>query len=98
MLDVFEDDDDRRAFLNEEFDTGHPTLMLGAFENAFQESPVGDHVIEARVPEVQCRSSDVAARGLIKGAMIRRLKDGKDYRIMRLEPDGFGMTTLVLAE
>lgn len=98
MSNAFEDDDDRRAFFDEEFDTGHAAHMPGLFDIQWERGDTGDFQVPGPSPRIECLTADVKARGLVKGSVIRRLRDGSTYRIKSIEHDGFGMTTLVLSQ
>lgn len=83
----------------EEFDTGKPEPLIAIFDAEYVTVTVGDVVVESRSPALTaCRSSDVAAHGLIKNGVIRRRADNARYSIKRFEPDGRGMTVVILAE
>lgn len=82
----------------EEFDTGYPEKLWGVFGNAFLAAEAGAHSAEVRRPVIECRTSDVALHGLVKRASITRDADGAQYVVDRFEPDGTGMTTIVLRQ
>ena len=67
--------------------------LWGIFDAAYV--AVGtDAAVEATTPALVCRSSDVALLGITKD--VRLSIEGTPFRVARAEPDGTGMTTLVL--
>lgn len=80
-------------------DTGGETLktdrgeLIGIFDNEFLEL-AGDPPVETRTPSIMARDVDVARLELRKASSVRR--GDRAYRIDRLEPDGTGLTRLVL--
>lgn len=54
--------------------------------------------VEGYAPVITVRDSDVA--GVVHGAMIRRSVSGADidYKVIGIEPDGTGMTAIMLQE
>lgn len=63
------------------------------FDNEFLTVDAGVDV-EGTYPFLTCRSSDVARLQLGKGKSVE--VEGVQYRILRPEPDGTGMTKLAL--
>lgn len=80
-------------------DTGGETMkadrgeFVGIFDNEFLEL-AGDPPIETRTPTIMARDVDVERLELRKAATVTR--GTKAYRIDRLEPDGTGLTRIVL--
>lgn len=67
--------------------------FLAIFDNEFVEVE-GEPGVEARAPVATARSSDVDSLEVRKNSHLE--VDGASYRVQRLEPDGTGMTKLVL--
>lgn len=63
------------------------------FDNEFIESET-EPSVEGRQPVLTCRSSDVDNLEIRKGSHVTVGTDA--YRVQRAEPDGTGMTRLVL--
>lgn len=68
--------------------------LYGVFDREFRATQMGDIEIEDRYPIFECRSSDVETLSIIKDVTLTI--EGTDFRVNRLEPDGNGMTILVL--
>jgi hypothetical protein len=64
------------------------------FDNGYLGIPAADIDVEERGPRLTCRTSDVIA--LRKDAALEVCN--ATYRLARAEPDGTGMTVLVLRE
>lgn len=71
-----------------------PNGSFTAIFDAVYQSIQGDPLIESSAPALTCRSSDVAELQIAKGQAVTVA--GGDFRIMRAEPDGTGITVLVL--
>lgn len=91
-----ESEADRRAMLSALGGKNHQTaagLLLGVFENEYVEG-LG---AETRLPVLTCTTEDANAREATrKGATVDIADDGKTYRVDRHEPDGTGMSRLIL--
>jgi hypothetical protein len=70
--------------------------MCAVFDNAYSGVSLGDLDVEDTGPRLTCRSSDVARLSLRKDSLIT--VGEKDWRVARPEPDGTGMTILILRE
>lgn len=99
--------DDRAVFLNsDEFgDSATYTLIAGGgatFTGIFDAPHIaiefGDVAISDRRPTFLCRTSDVPSGAVGGDAGDTLLVDGTTYRIIDLEPDGQGMTRIVLGK
>ena len=66
--------------------------LLGIFDRDYA---AADDV-EVRVPMLECRTSDVARLKVAKGTPV--MIDGSAFTVRRAEPEGTGMTKLVLGE
>lgn len=70
----------------------------GKFKAVFDRQYIGDAVggldVESRSPALTCRTSDVEALQLRKGQSVT--VDGDVFRVRRHEPDGTGMSVVVL--
>jgi hypothetical protein len=94
---MFETEADRLAYLQS---LGGVTLtvrgqsFLGIFENPYRGVLSAQVDIEASDPSVTCRTSDVERCAIVKGDAIDGLP--APYRVKRHEPDGCGMSNLVL--
>ena len=64
------------------------------FDNGYLGVSAADLDVEERGPRLTCRTCDVES--LRKDTSVT--VNGADYRIARAEPDGTGMTTLILRE
>lgn len=64
------------------------------FDNGYLGVSAADLDVEERGPRLTCRTCDVET--LRKDTPVT--VNGADYRIARAEPDGTGMTTLILRE
>jgi hypothetical protein len=97
---TIESEADRLAMIQavggEEFDTGYTERLWGVFDRDHALAFAGEHTSSVKRVTLQCRSSDVAAHSLVKDSVIRRLADDSSYRVRDFEPDGTGMTVLVL--
>lgn len=96
---MLESDADRLAMLQavgEAFDTGHGTDLVGIFDRIFDDSQLGNIRVTTGKPALQCRDTDVAAHELVKDSKLMRKSDGKVYFVKDLQPDGTGMTVLML--
>ena len=67
--------------------------FLAIFDNEFVESET-EPGVEGRQPVLTCRSSDVGNLEIRKGSHVTIGADS--YRVQRPEPDGTGMSRLVL--
>lgn len=99
---MVESEADRLALIKgvggEQFDTGRTEMLWGIFDREYYDAVAGVQTIESRRPVITCRSSDVEAHELIKKSVIRRVADDQTFVVKRLEPDGVGMTILVLEQ
>ena len=64
--------------------------FIAAFDREYAESID----IEGRVPLLHCRSSDVERLSLKKGVLVT--VGDESFRVKRHEPDGTGMSRLIL--
>lgn len=64
--------------------------FVGVFDNAYADALE----VEGTRPALTCRASDVSRLSLKKG--VRVDVEAASYRIRRIEPDGTGMSVLVL--
>lgn len=97
---MFETDADRLAMIQavgEQFDTGKAVKLSLIFDREFIEQSLGVLTNEGRKPLGLARTSDVALHELVKDSVITRDSDGAKYAVKRFEPDGTGMTLLVLS-
>lgn len=62
------------------------------FDRAFQESVQGDVVVMNREPTMHAKSSDLES--VARGTVVQI--DGNDYEVCQLEPDGTGITVVIL--
>lgn len=97
---MFESEADRLAMVQavgEAFSTSRPEKLWLIFDREFIEQSLGNFRIETGKPVVFGRSSDVALHELVKDSPITRDLDGAKYFCKRFEPDGTGMTLVVLS-
>lgn len=94
---MFESDADRLASLRavgaELFEAADGTFYA-IVEQPFAAVELQDDRIESRKPVLTARESDATALSLAKDSEVTRLSDGVSYRVLRLEPDGSGMTQI----
>lgn len=77
-----------------EFTVGGKVLRVrGYFEDAFFDSSVGQVVLNSRQPRFMCKESDVAAVVRDTKAVIK----GVTYAVLEVQPDGTGVSTVLLA-
>lgn len=67
--------------------------LWAIFDNDYLEV-LGDPGVETRAPVMQCRTSDVEALAIQKDTEIQF--DERTYRVHKHQPDGTGMSLLVL--
>jgi hypothetical protein len=89
-----ESEADRRATLSALGGKDYQTAagpLLGVFDNEYMEGLD----TESRLPVLTCTTADAVAREAVrKGATVDI--DGTTYRVDRHEPDGTGMSRLIL--
>ena len=68
--------------------------VQGIFDDKFLLANEHSEIIESLEPQFLCRASDVA--GVLDGELITI--SGYAYTIRRIEPDGTGMTHLILSK
>lgn len=68
--------------------------LWGIFDRTYQAAQMTGIDIEDRAPVFECRSADVDRMAIVKDVTLTIC--GVDYRVKRLEPDGTGMTIVVL--
>lgn len=72
----------------------------GEFQAVFDRQYLGDNVgevdIESRTPALTCRTSDIDRVGLRKGQLVT-VPEG-DFKMRRHEPDGTGMSVVILEQ
>lgn len=89
---MIESDDDRLAYLES---MGEPwSCAKGSFFAIFDRAYLTANGIEDASPALTARSSDVEALGIRKDSALTA--NGTTYRAVRLEPDGTGITTILL--
>lgn len=100
-----ESDSDRAVFLsaNEFGDNaiytkagGAPASLTGVFDAPHIDVAMWDAPSSERRPTFLCRTSDIPAGAAGGGAGDALLVDGTAYNVVDLEPDGQGMTRVVL--
>ena len=85
-----------KALDGEPFSTGHAEKLIGIFDRPSVDSFGQVIAVKNRKPELLVRDSDLALHGLVKQSQITRDADGKSYSVRDLEPDGTGMTVVML--
>lgn len=95
---MFETDDDRRAYL-EAFGVcvrirGQPLQAI--FDNDYLSVGTDGVDVESRAPVLTCAASDVELLDIHKGDQVEGLP--LPYEVVRHEPDGTGMSRLILIE
>lgn len=68
--------------------------LEGQFQNGYAEVDADGIAVEGSVPSLICRTSDVARLAIEKTTRLEI--DGTTYVVAREEPDGYGMSRLVL--
>jgi len=66
----------------------------GLLDEGFAEAAVGGMDVDGTQPSITCRSSDVERLQLVKGAQVTL--GTRVLKVVRPEPDGTGMTRLVV--
>jgi hypothetical protein len=97
---MFESDADRLAIVRavgEPFSTSRPEKLWLIFDREFIEQTLGNLRNETGKPVALGRTSDMALHELVKESPITRDSDGMKYFVKRIEPDGTGMTLLLLS-
>lgn len=85
-----------KAVGGEEFDSGCTESLWGVFDRESVEAIVGDHVVRTYRPRLECRTADVETHGLVKGSVLKRVSDGRQFAVKDFEDDGTGMTVIIL--
>jgi hypothetical protein len=97
---VFESEADRLGLIQavggERFDTGNADKLWAIFEREYLQTEVGVQSVANRRPTLTCRSSDVIAHSLVKDSKVVRDSDGSTFFCSKFEPDGTGMTLVML--
>lgn len=74
--------------------TGPSASFTAIFDNGYS-GTLSDPVVEGTGPALSAvRSSDLVAAAVSKGSTLTI--GGTDYRVMRIEPDGTGMSVVAL--
>lgn len=68
------------------------TAVRGIFDNGYAEALVGQAGVQGAQPQFLCAAADVDADPTGKALVV----DGTSYTVVRGEPDGTGVTRLVL--
>jgi len=68
--------------------------FMAIFKDPFMPIDTGEVVVEAAQPMLTCRTSDVHRLQLRKDMLLE--VDGTQYRLVRHEPGGSGLSRLVL--
>lgn len=97
---MFESEADRlgliRAVGAERFSPGSSEVLWAIFDREYLETDLGVQSVANRRPVLTCRSSDVASLGLVKDSKLTRESDGSVFFCSKFEPDGTGMTLVML--
>jgi hypothetical protein len=97
---VLESEADRLASIKalggEPFSTGHADKLIAIFDREYLESDLGVHSVANRRPVLTCRTSDLALHSLVKDSPVTRDADGSKFFCLKFEPDGTGMTMVML--
>lgn len=102
-----ESDTDRAIFLNsDEFGdsavytkaAGGSATFTGIFDAPHIAVDIGEISISDRRPTFLCRTSDIPSGAAGGDAGDTLMVDGTTYRVVDLEPDGQGMTRIVLGK
>ena len=73
---------------------GSASNVKGIFDNEFFEAAVGEVGVAIQQPRFVCRSSDISTA--VEGDAL--IVNSVDYTIRVVQPDGTGVTTLVLEQ
>ena len=90
---------DRRALVREageDFSTGAADPLRAIWDPQSEEATAGNMSVRVNRTVLLAVDEDLEAHELIKGTVLRRLSTDVRYRVSDLEPDGHGMTSLVL--
>lgn len=106
-----ESDDDRAVFLSQdEFATcasyypngfAHPadaTTLYGIFDAPHLMIEFGDAPISDRKPTFLCRTVEIPCNAVGGDSGDRLMINETDYRVVDLQPDGQGMTAIILGK
>lgn len=85
-----------KALGGEPFSTGNAEKLYAVFDREYLESDLSSHSVANRKPMLTCRTSDVAAHSLVKDSKVVRDSDGSAFFCSKFEPDGTGMTLVML--
>ena len=88
-LDIFLDDDEFAVDV-----IFNSVTIQGIFDNEFIEAVEGEMGIETTVPQCQFKTSDVSTAVHGDTMIINSI----DYNIIGIQPDGTGMTLILLSE
>lgn len=97
---MFESDADRLTLIQavgEQFDTGRPTKLWGIYDREYEEVSPGRISIAGGRALLHCRTMDVESHELVKQSKLVR-SDGSVLFVNGFEPDGTGMTIVVLGK
>lgn len=75
--------------------TGPRSTLVGVFDRAYI-GVGGDVPVDSVAPQFLARSSDIESAGISDGSTLHI--EGRTYVVRSLQPDGTGMTSLVLEE
>ena len=73
---------------------GSATTVNGIFDNEFYSSDIAENGVEGTQPRLTCASADIA--GVSSGATF--VISGTTYDFVREEPDGTGVSLVILKE
>lgn len=93
-LAIFFDADDFGVTASYTPSGGSASNVKGIFDNEFFEAAVGDVGVAIQQPRFLCRTSDISAAAEGDAITINSVA----YTIRVVQPDGTGVTTLVLEE
>ena len=72
-----------------------PFNVVGIFDSRYIDAKIADGDLETGSPVFRCKSIDVAGKAIRGDSLAVK---GKQFAILRVEPDGTGMTMLALTE
>lgn len=74
--------------------SGNQITVQAIFDNSFYNAQIGEIDLETTLPRLTCVESDI----LEVKDKDTVLVNGKNYKVLRIQPDGTGMAVVVLAK
>lgn len=97
---MIESDADRLTLIQavgEQFETGHATKLWAIYDREYAETATGRMSTAGGRALIHCRTSDIELHSLVRDSKLTRA-DGSVFFAKSFEPDGVGMTIVVLSQ